>query len=192
MKYGDLLGLKNVVGAGIGFKITEGRITQEKAVVVFVSRKLPPSAFINNGTKDQIIPRVYGHHGTDVIEIGYPRAFGYTDRIRPVEPGYSIGHHKITAGTLGAVVIDNFNGKFAILSNNHVLANSNQGSLGDPILQPGPADGGLVGIDTVARLDRFIPIDFGEEQEPTCPIAKGSVTVANAAAKFVQAEHRLV
>lgn len=46
-----------------------------------------------------------------------------------------------------------------ILSNNHVLANSNEAEVGDAILQPGPYDGGTL-TDTIAELERFIPIDF--------------------------------
>src|SRR5439155_1366058 len=56
-----------------------------------------------------------------------------------------------------------------ILSNNHVLANQNAGRVGDPILQPGPADGGRL-QDTIARLVDFVPIQF-KEREPG-PIAR--------------------
>jgi len=51
-------------------------------------------------------------------------------------------------------------GKIYILSNNHVLANSNFAKLGDPILQPGPQDGGKKDIDTIAVLSTYVPIDF--------------------------------
>jgi hypothetical protein len=44
---------------------------------------------------------------------------------------------------------------FQILSNNHILAN-----LGDPILQPGPADGGHRHKDVIAELSAYIPMDF--------------------------------
>jgi hypothetical protein len=50
--------------------------------------------------------------------------------------------------------------RYYILSNNHVLANSNAANLGDPILQPGPYDGGAMPADQIARLSRFIPINF--------------------------------
>jgi hypothetical protein len=52
-----------------------------------------------------------------------------------------------------------------ILSNNHVLANSNDAAPGDPILQPGPADGGADPDDQIAELTRFVPIDFAEDAE---------------------------
>jgi hypothetical protein len=44
-------------------------------------------------------------------------------RMRPAQGGVSIGHYKITAGTLGCLVRDGKGGTY-ILSNNHVLANS--------------------------------------------------------------------
>ena len=64
-----------------------------------------------------------------------------TERQRPVPLGYSVGHPAITAGTIGARVRDAL-GRVYILSNNHVLANSNGASIGDPAYQPGPFDGG--------------------------------------------------
>lgn len=86
------------------------------------------------------------------------------NRIRPVIGGYSVGHFRITAGTIGLCVRDRFYGSsnrhFYILSNNHVLANCNYARIGDPILQPGPYDGGHHPADTIARLSRYVPIDF--------------------------------
>jgi hypothetical protein len=100
-------------------------------------------------------------------------------RIRPAKGGYSVGHFKITAGTIATGVYDLLPGastsppahgfgtppKFYILSNNHVLANSNAASPGDPILQPGPFDGGTLPVDRIATLSRFVPITF----EPPIP-----------------------
>lgn len=86
-------------------------------------------------------------------------------RMRPVRPGCSVGHPKITAGTIGAGCYDlnKVPGKpsqYYILSNNHVLAASNAARIGDPIIQPGRADGGTVSRDTIGHLNRFIPIKF--------------------------------
>jgi hypothetical protein len=94
-------------------------------------------------------------------------------RQRPAEGGYSVGHYQITAGTIATCVYDILPGgttggnpltgagippHFYILSNNHVLANVNNASIGDPILQPGPYDGGTDPADRIAALSRFIPI----------------------------------
>lgn len=76
-------------------------------------------------------------------------------RQRPLRIGLSIGHFRITAGTLGAFVKLR-NGDIRILSNNHVLADENKGRAGDAILQQGPIDGGRLPADTVARLATFV------------------------------------
>ena len=81
-----------------------------------------------------------------------------TLRQRPAPLGYSVGHFAITAGSIGARVVDG-NGNVYILSNNHVLANSNGASIGDAIYQPGPYDGGTA-ADQIASLYAYKPIDF--------------------------------
>lgn len=82
-----------------------------------------------------------------------------TQRLRPAPLGYSVGHPMITAGTIGARVVD-VAGDVHILSNNHVLAAINDGSIGDGILQPGAYDGGTLPADQVGTLSAFQPIDF--------------------------------
>lgn len=79
-------------------------------------------------------------------------------RLRPLQIGGSVGHHRITAGTLGAFVraAGDADGALMMLSNNHVLANENRARRGDAILQPGDLDGGLKPGDTVATLERFV------------------------------------
>src|SRR2546422_9224625 len=81
-----------------------------------------------------------------------------TQRMRPAHPGFSVGHPLITAGTIGARVRDAL-GRVYVLSNNHVLANSNGASLGDPEYQPGPFDGGTA-ADQIATLSDFQVISF--------------------------------
>ena len=81
-----------------------------------------------------------------------------TLRLRPAPLGSSVGHFAITAGSIGARVVD-ASGNVYILSNNHVLANSNDASIGDAIYQPGPYDGGTA-ADQIATLYAFKPIDF--------------------------------
>ena len=80
-----------------------------------------------------------------------------TSRARPAPLGFSVGHFAITAGSIGARVTDGTN--VFVLSNNHVLANSNGASIGDAIYQPGPYDGGTA-ADQIATLFKFKPIDF--------------------------------
>ncbi|MBM4183262.1 MAG: hypothetical protein FJ207_03445 [Gemmatimonadetes bacterium] len=77
---------------------------------------------------------------------------------RPVPIGVSTGHPNVSAGTVGARVTDGTR-TFA-LSNNHVVAASNGGSEGDPLLQPGTADGGRNPDDAIGTLFDFEPLHF--------------------------------
>jgi len=80
-------------------------------------------------------------------------------RQRPAPLGFSVGHPAITAGSIGARVVDG-SGTVYVLSNNHVLANSNDASIGDAALQPGPYDGGTAPADQIGTLTAFNTIDF--------------------------------
>ncbi|MFI0236870.1 hypothetical protein [Streptomyces sp. NPDC016845] len=98
-------------------------------------------------------------------------------RMRPAPSGFSVGNVTVTAGTLGSVVYDFLPGatvdppgaglgtpsKFYILSNNHVLADSNRAQLGSAIVQPGTFDGGTNPADRIATLSRFITIQFAPQ-----------------------------
>jgi hypothetical protein len=115
--------------------------------------------------KSDLVPAEIDGVPTDVVEVGKIEALVFNAKTRPALPGFSIGHHAITAGTFGCVVRDIRHsdpqpgaGDYLILSNNHVLADINAGKPGDLILQPGPFDGGLFPSDAVAILDRFEPI----------------------------------
>lgn len=77
-------------------------------------------------------------------------------RLRPLRIGSSIGHHKITAGTLGSFVQSRADSVPLILSNNHVLANENHAKEGDDILQPGSLDHGRAAHDVVGALAKFV------------------------------------
>ncbi|HEV2670656.1 MAG TPA: CARDB domain-containing protein [Gemmatimonadales bacterium] len=92
-----------------------------------------------------------------------------TRRQRPAPMGFSVGHPAITAGTIGARVRDAL-GRVYILSNNHVLANSNGASIGDPEYQPGPFDGGT-SADQIATLTDFQVISFASNGSNTIDAA---------------------
>ena len=83
--------------------------------------------------------------------------FDRTGRHRPSPIGTSVGHPDITAGTIGARVIDG-SGNLYALSNNHVLANINLANILDPILQPGPFDGGVWPADRIGELAAYVPL----------------------------------
>ena len=183
----EIMALPNVVGVGVGEKEVEGRKTGELAVKVLVRLKLPEAGV----PQQALVPSQVSDVPTDVVEVGELRALqSRTSRWRPAPGGVSIGHFKITAGTLGCVVRDRNTGSRLILSNNHVLANSNNAVPGDEILQPGPADGGQPGSDRIAVLERFCPIEFSS-QPPTCGIAQGFASLSNLLARLIGSHHRL-
>jgi hypothetical protein len=182
-----ILAKPNVVGVGVGEKSSGGQKTGETCVVVLVRQKIPQAGL----TSEALVPREVGGVKTDIVEVGNIRAFqSRTDRWRPAPGGVSIGHYQITAGTLGCVVRDRGSGDRLILSNNHVMANSNDANVGDPILQPGPADGGNATNDTIAHLERFCPIQFSESP-PTCNLAGTVAEIGNALAKLAGSQHQL-
>jgi S1-C subfamily serine protease len=186
----EIFNRPNVVGMGVGPKVTSGQATGQNCAKVLVSQKLP-SELIASG--DMVPPTVggtatdveevgellAGHDGIDSLEGQDPAtlqdvatiegqdagALALKWRVRPVEGGYSVGHYRITAGTYATAVYDRsaypgVPARYYVLSNNHVLANSNNARVGDPILQPGPYDGGTYPQDVIARLSRWVPIHF--------------------------------
>jgi hypothetical protein len=157
-----LMSMSNVVATGIGFKKAGDVQTNEPCVVVSVIKKLP----VIQLSESSLVPKTLGGMKTDVVETG--KIFAQQDprqKMRPARPGISIGHYQITAGTLGCLV--QRNGQVYILSNNHVLANSNAAQLGDAILQPGPYDGGT-SADQIGTLEQFIPVGFTDISPPGC------------------------
>lgn len=99
----------------------------------------------------------------NIFQTGLVEAQPNTLRVRPAPGGFSVAHYKVTAGTIGCLCVGNSpprNARRMILSNNHVLANSNNAVFNDCICQPGPADGGKCPADQIAVLERFVPINF--------------------------------
>jgi hypothetical protein len=185
----ELLAKRNVVGVGIGEKISHGERTGQQAISVLVEEKEPDYALRD----EDIIPNALDAVPTDVVPVGILKAplpiaegQGYQDKMRPARPGCSIGHARVTAGTFGAVVM--WHGERAILSNNHVLALSNDADFGDPIWQPGRYDGGTAD-DHIADLSAYAPISFSEIGS-TCAVSKLLALALNAAASTIGSRQR--
>jgi hypothetical protein len=129
---------------------------------------------LGRAAADQLDVRVIGR----VRALSSPAPEDLQRRVRPLRPGLSVAHPSVTAGTLGGFV--RLPGGLAVLSNNHVLAASDAASVGDAVLQPGPADGGEAGdrIATLTAFERLCPgranlvdaavalLDDGIESEP--------------------------
>jgi hypothetical protein len=183
-----LMAKPNVIGVGTGYKVSDGKRTGELCLVTLVRQKVPPSAL----QADAMVPKSIEGVRTDVIEIGDVRALQTrTSRWRPAPAGVSLGHYRISAGTFGCMVRDRASGAPLMLSNNHVLANSNDATVGDAILQPGPADGGRLGPDTIAVLERFCPIEFNT-QPGSCNVAGAYASLGNTIARLLGSQHRVV
>jgi len=109
-----------------------------------------------------------------VINTGPIDALAHRFRARPAPGGTSVGHAAISAGTFGCLATGRSaprDNRLLILSNNHVLADVNQGNPGDPILQPGRFDGGKAGSDTIGLLERYVTIDFSQPNILDCATA---------------------
>jgi hypothetical protein len=148
-----LLSIPGVVGTAIG-RQSDGR----PGMLLLVERAGIPG-----------LPHLLD--GVPVAERVTGRLMAFNDpthRQRPAPLG-SVGHPAITAGTIGARVRDAL-GRVYILSNNHVLANSNGATIGDPEYQPGPFDGGT-SADQIATLIDFQTISFAANGSNTIDAA---------------------
>jgi hypothetical protein len=149
-----------------------GRVRVAVRLETEADRALLPD--VGRAAEAQLDVRVIG----PVRALSSPTPDDLQRRVRPLRPGLSVAHYSVTAGTLGGFV--RVGGRLAVLSNNHVLAASDAAELGDPVLQPGPADGGtaedrvgslLAFEDLVAnranRVDAAVAVlDQGVDTEP--------------------------
>jgi PKD repeat protein len=143
----DLMRRDGIIGTGVRVGAAG------EAIVVYA---VTPS----HAAAARVPSRLEGYN-VDVVVTGRIDAVRSTPtlRARPAPSGFSVGHPDITAGTIGAKVKD-AGGNVYILSNNHVLANSNNADIGDATLQPGPYDGGT-SADQIGTLSDFETIVMG-------------------------------
>lgn len=199
----------NVVGLAEGIKWKNGQPTGEPALLVLVTHKIEQSQL----NSKHLAPAKLGDMQTDVLSVGSLFAGGntqiqgastetLTSRIRPAQGGFSVGNVDVTAGTIATCVYDILPGgnvsppthgvgipsKYYILSNNHVLANTNAAAIGSAILQPGVYDGGKDPADRIATLSRFVPISLypdtplkNQHNLVDCAIAEGRFESLNRA-----------
>ena len=158
---------QGILGVGIGLpdptSLSIGGVPGEPSLTLFTESPLP---------QEQLLSQVAESAGTralstvpvEQVPVGSVDAYSFRGRHRPAPGGVSVGHVNITAGTLGSRAIGltaPWSNRHLILSNNHVLANSNNAQVNDSIIQPGPADGGRHPGDQIAVLARWVPINFG-------------------------------
>ena len=154
----------NIVGVGYGTKTASGATVEGRiAVRVYVRAKMP-QALVPAG--ERVPPDINGTP-TDIVTVGDVRAYAHD---WPTPCGVSVGHKNTTAGTLGCLVRKDGDHALYVLSNNHVLADTNAGAVGDEVLQPGPLDGGTVAgapNDVIARLTDYEPLLLRAPGSPT-------------------------
>lgn len=139
---------------GLAIGLASGKASEYRVAVLIQNETMRQDPVI-----DRILDMAKGEVVFDVI--GRVRAatgwhLGLSD---PLRIGASVAHRDVTAGSIGCFVRHRTTGKRGILSNNHVLANCNRGTIGDDILQPGSSDGGT-SRDVIARLAGYVRIDF--------------------------------
>lgn len=182
----------NIVGVGQGHKYVRGENTGKKVLTILVKKKY----CISDLQRNTIVPKTMDSIATDIIEVGEITLL--QDRVtfnRPAQPGMSLGHYKISAGTFGAVVKDKSTGELLLLSNNHVLANITNGNdaraqIGDPIIQPGLYDGGNLENSTLAHLVRFVPL-YSERGSSRCKIAQTFEMLLNKCIRIFQPKYQV-
>lgn len=164
----DLRALNRVLGAGIG-----GTSLDEEAsgppgsacVVLFVAEPMTTQAAIDYVATAYNVDAIAADEAyVRLVHTGPIDLLSHRFRMRPAPCGVSIGHENVTAGTLGCLCTgknEPRNQRMLVLSNNHVLANVNNGFAGDPVLQPGPSDGGIAAANQIGILERFVTIRFG-------------------------------
>lgn len=147
-----------VTGVALSLRYRRGEVIRDEPCITFyVSEKRPRGAL----RVDLIPPEINGIP-TDVVEAGSPALNavgpGHTagSRFSCAEPGCSISHHQVTAGTFGCLVEDDQNVVY-ILSCAHVLSDI-AGAPGGAIVHPGTTYGGRLPADQIAGFTKSIPL----------------------------------
>jgi hypothetical protein len=159
----DWLARPGVTAVDLGFKWTDGQMTDQLSIRVHVALKKD----MDELSADELFPEEVDGIDVDVLEATYapqtqvsarPEAAveGRGGRFDEVPLGVSVGSKHSTAGTLGAKVLDTESGDEMILSNWHVLAGHPDAQEGLVVWQPGWIDGGTKDTNTIASLTRWI------------------------------------
>ncbi|MCO4098374.1 MAG: hypothetical protein HEQ38_03035 [Gemmatimonas sp.] len=159
---------RGIVGVGIGLPDPDSIALGaggpgEPSLTLFTESVLPHDVLLSQ-LAQSAGTRALSSVPVQQVHVGAVDAYSHRARHRPAPGGVSVAHVNVTAGTLGSRAIGltaPWTNRHLILSNNHVLANSNAASVNDSIVQPGPADGGRHPGDQIAVLARWVPIAFG-------------------------------
>ncbi len=170
----EFLARPGVIGVDIGEKYTDGRPTGRAAIVVYVCAKgpdhpqqIPPEV---GGVQTDVVAETILLHrarlacgAEQVAESGVAErhpvlrggiSIGPARSFRVVPPEVQVAGEYVIAGTLGAFVVTKNERKVLGLTTFHVGCVDDSWSVGDEFVHPSRVDGGIVGADMVAVLDR--------------------------------------
>jgi hypothetical protein len=163
---------RNVIGLGVGYKLTAGR-RGDLALVVFVKRKLAPERV----SERRLVPPeldgspigIRGSIPVDVRKVGPGRAEALVSATRPAHPGYSVGNRVGGSGTIGCVVEDRAISTRLGLTCAHVLAPVPTAKPGDRVLVPSLAEARVNKAPraSLGVVDRILPPGFADSDVPT-------------------------
>jgi hypothetical protein len=174
----DLLNRPEVTAVDIGEKVTKGKPTGRRAIVIYVKKKEPLSRL----AAADVIPKEINGIPTDVVEDeivlqgAMVRELDLTPQIdatkyTTLSGGMSMGPCRsvflsppdvptagnyVFVGTLGALVRDRTTGATMALTNFHVACVDSGWSVGDIQCQPGRVDGGSCPTDRFGTLTRAV------------------------------------
>lgn len=192
----DLLGTKGVVGLGVRNRVVDRKIQDDIVLSVFVDANVDENELISNSLI-QAVPE----NRIQIVRTGKIVARGtgpppanrivpvlnwLNRRIRPAVGGVSISRDQGISGTLATCCYEHdplptTPPIYYALSNNHIIANLNDSSVGDAILQPGTNEGGTYPADFIAWLAAKVDIQFMNGVDP---IPENLVDAAIAAGHF--------
>ncbi|MCI0575456.1 MAG: S1 family peptidase [Chloroflexi bacterium] len=152
-----------VTAVDLGFKWTDGQMTNQLSIRVHVAQKKPLAEL----SPEERFPEAVNGIPVDVIEATYVPQLGLETQLEAafegrgvrfddIPLGVSVGCSFTTAGTLGAKVFDLESGSEMILSNWHVLAGSPEAQISLASWQPGSIDGGAGEDNVIAELSRWV------------------------------------
>lgn len=147
---------QDVTAIDLGSKYKGGESAPTLALRIHVARKLK----LADIPASDIVPSTIEGIPTDVIEATYlHQALASTPKRRGrnavLRPGVSVAAAGCRAGTLGAIVFSEADGKAQLLSAAHVFVNRFRPDRGNKIVQPALDDGGRIKDDSVASLEGF-------------------------------------
>jgi len=154
-----LLKRKGIYGVGVGFK-NPANPKQGAALIIYANQ----AAAVRLGTRGSKFSAVSKGKTLTVpvriVRCGKCKAnANYRRRIRPVQPGYSVGTTD-GSGSAGLIVrgASSSSRRLYLLSNNHVLNPDNTGGR-IATIQPGGSDGGSSKRDRIGRLYCYVRLN---------------------------------